>query len=58
MILFYVKNNEALPVAMSKDQHQMLQILLPAIFGDEPIKVIKNKPQGTVENLMEIKPCP
>lgn len=54
MILFYVKDNEVLPVAMSNEQLESLQMMLMVIFGDEPIKVIKNKSQGTVENLMEV----
>ena len=56
MILFYVKDNEVLPVTMSGEQHQMLQTMLPVIFGNEPIQVIKNRSQGTVKNLIEVKP--
>ncbi len=53
MILFYVKDNEVLPVAMNNEQHQMLQMVMPMVFGNDPIQVVKNKSQGTVENLME-----
>ncbi len=52
MILFYVKDGEVLPVAMSNEQHQMLQTVMPIVFGNETIQVVGNKPQGTVENLM------
>ncbi|MCK5600689.1 hypothetical protein KAR91_02400 [Candidatus Pacearchaeota archaeon] len=53
IILFYVKDNEVLPVAMSNEQHQMLQMVLTMVFGDDPVQIIKNKSQGTVENLMD-----
>ena len=53
MILFYVKDDEVLPVAMNREQLQMLQTVLPIIFGEEPIQVVK-KSQGKAENLMEV----
>lgn len=52
MILFYVKDDEVLPVAMSTEQHEMLQLVVQGVFGGEPIKVVK-KSQGKVENLLD-----
>lgn len=50
LVLFYSKGNIIYPVALTKDQliaFEMLQQLLP-----QPIRVIFDKPQGEVENLL------
>jgi hypothetical protein len=52
VILMYVRNDELLPVALSESQMAMLQMMIPAILGGEPLRVV-NKPQGKVVNLIE-----
>lgn len=54
LVLMYVQDGELYPVAMTENQYQMLQMLAPAIFGDNPIKVI-NQSQGKITNLAEGK---
>ena len=49
-VLFYVKDDEVLPVAMNQDQMDAFQFLAPLAFAGEEIKVI-NKSQGKIENL-------
>ena len=50
--LFYIKENTAYPVAMSKNEFDQLQFIIPDIFGDKEIKVI-DKPMGTIENMVK-----
>jgi len=48
-IIFYVKDGQLYPVALSEEEHRTLQMMIPASI-DSPIKVIDN-PQGEVLNL-------
>jgi hypothetical protein len=50
-VIFYIKDNQLYPVGLSKDEHAMLQITIPAVLGKE-IKVL-DRPQGQVINLKE-----
>lgn len=51
-ILFYVKDNQVLPVAMNQEKLDLLQSVIPVVFKGE-IPQIVNKPMGEVENLYE-----
>lgn len=51
-ILFYVKDNEVLPVAMNQEKLDMLQTVVPIIFGEETPQVF-NKSMGEVEDLFK-----
>ncbi len=48
-IIFYIKDGQLYPVAISKEQHQMLQIMIPGMLGKK-IQVL-DKPQGELINL-------
>ncbi len=50
-VIFYIRKNQLYPVALSKDEHEMLQITIPSILGND-IKLI-DRPQGEVINLKE-----
>ena len=49
--IFYIKDGQLYPVAISEEQHQMLQMMIPATLGND-IKVI-DRPQGELINLKE-----
>jgi len=49
--IFYIKDGQLYPVAISEEQHNMLQIMIPATLGKK-IQVL-DKPQGELINLKE-----
>ena len=51
VVLMYVKDGQALPIAMTDEEFTFLQTLAPVIFGGEPLKVV-NQPVGPVINLV------
>lgn len=48
LILMYVKDGTAYPIAMTQEQYDLLQFIAHMF---EPIKVVSDKPQGKVINL-------
>jgi hypothetical protein len=52
-VIFFVKEGQLYPVGLSKEEHQILQMMIPASINS-PIKVL-DKPQGEVLNLKNIK---
>ena len=48
-VIFFVKDVQLYPVALSKDEHRILQMMIPASI-DSPIRVL-DEPQGEVLNL-------
>jgi len=50
-VIFYIRNKQLYPVALSNDEYQMLQMTIPSILGKD-IKLI-DRPQGEVINLKE-----
>lgn len=48
--LFYIKEDQLYPVAMSQDEFEMLQVVIPMVFQGNKVTVI-DKPQGTVDFL-------
>lgn len=49
-ILMYVKDNTIYPVAMSKEQYEMLHILIPNMMPGT-LSIVKDRPQGEAVNL-------
>lgn len=50
LVLFYVKDNVILPVALTEEQRQTFEMLMSIMPGT--IRVV-NKPQGSAINLMD-----
>jgi hypothetical protein len=53
-IIMYVKGGVVYPVAMTEEEHTMLQMIGPSLFKDKKVRLI-DKPQGKVTNLTEGK---
>ena len=49
LILMYVKDEVVYPVAMTREQFEMLQLIGKTF---EPIRVVIDKPQGKAINLL------
>ena len=52
LILMYVKDDTVYPVAITQEQYDMLQIVVPGAVLDGKINLI-DKPQGQAINLIE-----
>ena len=48
-VIFFVKDGQLYPVALSKDEHRILQMMIPASINS-PIRVL-DESQGEVLNL-------
>ena len=50
-VIFLAKNNQLYPVALSKEEHKLLQLVIPSVL-DKPITVL-DKPQGEIIDARE-----
>jgi len=50
-VLFYVKDGEVYPIALSNEQLKMLDLTIPAALGNNV--TIVNQSMGTVRNLKD-----
>lgn len=55
LILMYVKNGTLYPIAMTQEQHDLLQFVVPTAILNGKVKVIADKPQGKAINLISTK---
>jgi len=51
IVLTYIKDNILYPVGITKEQNDMIQIIVPHILGK--VTVIKDKPLGEAINYTE-----
>ena len=53
-VLFYVKDGTLYPVALTEEQKTMFDLCMRALSQTyHPIRVIENRPQGKVANLLD-----
>jgi hypothetical protein len=55
LILMYVKNDTLYPIAITQEQHDLLQLVAPTAIFNGKVKVITDKPQGKAINLISAK---
>lgn len=53
LILMYVKDGTAYPIAMTRDQWDVLQFIVPTMILNGKVRVIEDRPQGQAVNLIE-----
>ena len=52
-VLFYVKDGTLYPVSLTEEQKTMFDLCMSAISRVESIRVIEDRPQGKVANLLD-----
>lgn len=52
IVIFYSKNDVLYPVALTEEQSEAFQLLQSIIFQNK-LRVIFDKPQGTIKNLLK-----
>jgi hypothetical protein len=53
VVLMYCKDNVLYPVTLTQEEYDILQQTAAILFS--PLKVVMDRPQGNVVNLMEKK---
>lgn len=53
LILMYVKDGTGYPVAMTQEQWDILQFIVPTMILNGKVRVVEDRPVGRAVNLIE-----